>query len=321
MPDQVDFLDDIVDEGAQNSAQAILPEEKPGAAPQKADTADVVAELERQKKGFYDNMKEERRKRQEIQSELDRVKGTVGAILEMRRQPAGDLLAPKPKFQGIPVKETEDGDLFVPADQLQSVVAPYEAKIVALEQRLQQSNLQRTVQDETEKVFQSIVGENESYGPAYQKYQAARKWINDQVIDYQRENGMRGPMTSGQALDTVFADDQVEKEFTTRFPGLNVEDVVQAEDSQRMFKRMLNNTVKTLQPKAPSTDERFRRVLNKPAGLGQTTNAKGAKLSMSEKLADLSPSDIMGLTDSQVKQMEKLLLEEEKNDGLSFSNW
>jgi hypothetical protein len=316
----VDFLDDVVDEG-DNPADAILPEESAAPAPSTVDP-NVIAELEKKSKGFYDSMKDERRKRQDLQNELERIKGTVGAILEMRRQPGqGDPLTPPPKFQGIPVKETEDGDLFVPADQLQTLVSPYEAKIAALEQRLQQSNTQRNVENETERVLQSIVGEDERFGPAYQKYQAARKWVNDRVIDYQKENGMRGPMSSGQALDTVFAEESTEQEFQQRFPGLNVEDVVQAEDSKRQFKRMLTNTVKTLAPKTPPADERFRRVLNKPAGLGNTTNAKGAKLAISEKVAELSSNDIMNLSDSQVKQLERMLSDEEKNDGLTFSRW
>jgi len=326
MADNTDFLDEIVEDENQNvnPGDALLPENEDSKESSSLKGVDpsVIADLEKKSKGFYDNMKEERRKRQDIQSELDRIKGTVAAILEMRKQPAALAeLGPKPKFNGLPVAETEDGDLYVPSEQLNTVIAPYQQKIEALEQRLQQSNLQQNVESETAKVLQSIVGEDESFGPAFQKYQAARKWVNDRVIEYQRENGIRGPMTSGQALDTVFSDDHVEQEFAKKFPGFAVEDVVQAEDSQRLFRRTMKNIASVLQPKIPDkiTNERFQKVLKKPAGLGNATNAKGASLSISEKLGDLSPSDIMSLTDAQAKALERALLEEEKTDGLIFS--
>lgn len=318
-----DFLDDLVEQEEPNAADNILPEEKSTNSPSTGADHNKIEELEQRSKGFYNNMKEERRKRQDIQSELDRVKGTVSAILEMRKQqpqlPA-ELQTPARKFNGLSISETEDGDLYVPTEQLAPLLTPYEQKIAALEQRLQQNTFQRNVEDETQKVLQSIVGEDERFGPAYQKYTAARKWINDRVIEYQKETGMRGPMTSGQALDTVFSDTEVEREFSKKFPGFQVEDVVQAEDSQRLFRRTMSNIAKVLEGTSERvSDDRFRKVLNKPAGLGSATNAKGAKLSISEKMADLSPGDIMNLSDDQVKQLEKALFNEEKTDGLSFS--
>lgn len=327
MPENMDeFLKEMIDDdaGREPPANAILPEEEQAAPPPKATDSDAIMELERKSKGFYDNMKEERRKRQDIQSELDRVKGTVAAILEMRKQPLpAELGAAKPKFDGLPVAETEDGNLYVPQSTIRPLLEPYEAKIAALEQRLSQTNLQRNVEDETQKVLQSIVGEDESYGPAYQKYQAARKWANDAVVAFQRENGMRGPLSSGQALDTVFSDNQVEQEFNTKFPGLNIEDVVQAEDSQRLFRKTLKNVASSMKKQDPDRvqNDRFRQVLNKPAGLGSSTNAKGATLSISDKMGDLSPSDIMNLSDAQVKALEKALLSEEKQDGLTFARY
>jgi hypothetical protein len=319
-----DFLDEIVNTDEPTPANDILPEEtvKPE-SPSKGYDPDIIADLERKSKGFYDNMKEERRKRQDIQSELDRVKGTVAAILEMRKQPLpAELSKPSSKFDGFPVRETEDGDLYVPTEHFKSLIDPYESKISALEQRLAQANAQQNVESETQKVLLSIVGEDESYGPAYQKYQAARKWANDQVIAFQKEHGVRAPLASGQALDAVFSDVNIEQDFEKKFPGLNIEDVVQAEDSQRLFRKTLKN-ISTVMRKSTehAPDERFKRVLNKPAGLGSSTNAKGSKLSISDKMGDLSSSDIMNLSDDQVKALEKALLAEEKQDGLTFSRY
>ena len=310
-----DFLDDLDTDDEESVVNDILPEEP---TPAKADaTAKSLEELDRKSKGFYDSMKAERAKRQELQSELDRIKGTVNAILEMKRAQPADVLADTPKFKGMPVKETEDGELFVPTEHVDNVIAPYKQKIADLEQRLQQTDTRRDMDNESMKVIQSIVGEDESYGPAYNKYQAARKWANDRVVDFQKENGLRTPMTSGQALDAVFSD-ETEKEFASRFPGLNIEDVVRAEDSRRDFRKMLKNVSGAMNTPKKPTDERFRRVLNKPSGLGSATNVKGGKLSISERAADLSGMDLMELSDAQVKMLEDALRKEEKSDGISW---
>jgi len=307
-----DFIDELVeDEGGEQEQEA-----------QNSAAVDLKIEqaLSAKEKGFYNEMRTERQKRQEIQSQLDKLTGTLNVILETRNNPADIATSGKPRLPGIPVSETEAGELYIPEEHLVSLVKPYEEKIRNLETYLQRSNVARNVTDEAEKAKMAMVGENESYGPAFQKYQAARKWANDRVVAFQRENGVTGQMTSGQALDAVF-DEQVEKEFSQRFPGVPLDEIVTAEDSQRNFRKMLKVLATSAADSRADTtgQEKLKRLLKKPSGLGSTPNAKAGHVNISEKMASFTSEDIMSLTDAQVDALHRALASEEKEEGLLFS--
>ena len=312
MPD-TDFIDELVEnEGGEQEQES-------------PNSAEVDLKIEQaftaKEKGFYNEMRAERQKRQEIQSQLDKLTGTINVILESRKDPAAALPAgSKGKFSGIPVAETADGELYIPEEHLVSLVKPYEEKIRNLETYLQRSNVARNVTDEAEKAKMAMVGESESYGPAFQKYQAARKWANDRVVEFQRENGVTGQMTSGQALDVVF-DDRVEKEFAQKFPGVPLDEIVTAEDSQRNFRKMLKVlSASAADSRADTTgQDKLKRLLKKPSGLGSTPNAKAGHVNISEKMSSFTPEDIMSLTDAQVEALHRALASEEKEEGLLFS--
>jgi len=305
-----DFIDELLESDEPAKPEGSEP------ATQEPKTQTQSEDLDKKAAGFYKDLRDERRKRQELQSELDRVKGTINAILEMKRNPAADIVG-ETKSKGIPVKETESGELFVNTDDVKNLNLPYEDRIKLLEQELQRAKSQSQAESEAQRIMEGIVGENEEYSPAYQKYKSARQWVNDRVIEFQRENRITGAMSSASALDHVF-DDQLEGEFKKNFPGFHLEDVVQAEDSKRLFKRMLNNSVELFKPKEPTTDPRFRKVLSKPSGLAGSSNAKAGQMNISEKLAALSTEDIMNLSDKEIAALEKALLAEERSDGIMF---
>lgn len=305
------FLDELMeDEGSEETTQEQENDSKIDAK--------VAEALTAKEKGFYNEMKAERMRRQEIQSQLDKLTGTINGILEARRTPPAET-GEKKKFAGIPVAETEDGDLYLPEEHLQKIVSPYEEKIRNLEMYLQQTAVAQNSESEAQKAINAIVGEDESHGPAYQKYQAARKWANDKVVQFQRENGVRGAMTSGQALDYVFSED-VEKEFQQKFPGLPLDEIVTAEDSQRNFRRMLKSIVKVADSRKDTSDQdvRFKKLLKKPSGLGSTSNAKAGHTGISEKLGSLTPQDIFDLSDAQIRALQEAIRLEEKEGGLTF---
>ena len=280
--------------------------------------AKVAEALTAKEKGFYNEMKAERQRRQEIQTQLDKLTGTINGILESKK--TATVLDEKPKkFAGIPVAETEDGDLYLPEEHIQKIVSPYEEKIKNLERYLQQSAVVQNSESEAQKTILAIVGEDETHGPAYQKYQAARKWANDKVVQFQKENGVRGQMTSGQALDYVF-DGDVEKEFQQKFPGVPLDEIVTAEDSQRNFRKMLKSVSKVADSRKDTSeqDARLRKLLKKPSGLGSSPNAKAGHVNITEKLGSLTPQDIFELSDAQIRALQDALAREEKDGGLEF---
>jgi hypothetical protein len=187
-----------------------------------------------------------------------------------------------------------------------------------LEQKLEYLSAAGDQRARAQKTIETIVGENEGYGGAYNKYRSARQWVEDKVVDFQRMNNIQGTLSSGQALDHVFNDD-LTQEFDSTFDGIDLVDVITAEDSTSHFRRMLSNMSKDMTPKPDNQpDSRFQKVLQKPSGLGKSANAKGGELPLSERAGNMSPSDILSLSDSQIEALEKALLKEEETDGVQF---
>lgn len=281
---------------------------------------DQISQLERENKGLLKGVQEERRKRQELKGRLDQVTTTVNSILETRQnlgQTSSEEAASK--LKGIPVEFTEEGDAYVPSDKLETLTSKYEEEIAALKEELNATRATSSAEREYENVVQSILGEKEEYTPSYQKYRSARKWVEDAVVDWSVQNNVNTTISSGQALDYVFSDEQIAGEFAQRFPGMDLASVVQAQDSTWHFRRMLDSVAGTLQSlhDAPK-DGRFQRVMNKPSSLGRTANAKGGEPDLVQRVGSLSATDLLKLTDEQVAALEKFMLNEEQSDGISF---
>lgn len=286
------------------------------------DMEERIAALTREKDGFMKGMKDERRKRQEFQGRFDQLSQTVNAILEQRTKQATADTGDTKKLKGVPVEFDEDGNAFLPAENMQAMLTPYQKKIMELEQRLSATSGQIEQKHEENKVIQQILSEDEQYPTAYRKYQAAREWANQKVIDFQLDNNLQGPMTPEQALDYVF-DETLETEFTQAFPGADLEAVIG--NSKRAFRKALKSfKVKpTEEPiekpiadkKTP--DSRFQKVLQKPSGLGNAKNSKSTP-PVTERVGQLSHQDIMSLNDADIAALQEAMLQEEKSDGIIF---
>jgi hypothetical protein len=265
--------------------------------------------LEKEKLGLLAATKEERRKRQERDMRLSKVEGVLDTILTQRQQQGMESVteseAAEATRQGLPVTYDDDGNGWIDLSQINQLLTPYQQKIMELEDKLQLTDNKYQAMDEAERVRQAIIGENEQYEPAAGRYRAARKWVEDQVLDHSQSVGRRNPMTSGEALSQVF-DQSLRREFTEQFGDLDLIDIVTAEDSPDHFRRTMGNIAAGMEPdELPSSqdkmDSRFQRVLKKPSNLGQHTNAKAGQLSVYEKMNSLSGSEIVDeLTDAQV---------------------
>jgi hypothetical protein len=276
-----------------------------------------VEELSKEKQGLLSATKDERKKRQASTDRLNQLEGAVGAILSQRQQQGMESLTVKEaadaKTKGIPVTYDDDGNGWIDPKIMSDMLTPYQEKILELEQRLQTTNDVNSATGQAEKIRQGIIGEDERYGLASGKYRAARKWVEDAVFDFSRANNVTRQINSGEALDYVF-DAQLRKEFTNEFEGLDLVDIVTAEDSQDHFRRMLSNVADTTTPKdedlitgpKDKMDSRFQKVLNKPSSLGNQANAKAGQLTILEKVGNLKTEDIMDLSDGQIEALMKL---------------
>lgn len=284
------------------------------------DVKALKAQLEERDKkiaGLLKETQQQRKKRQDTETRLDELTRTVSGILTTRQ--TVPVVSPVQKIDAVIKGDyDDDGNPIVKADQLKAIHADeinaLNHKVASLEALLQASVQSQSAEVDGQKTINAIVGSDERFGPAYNKYQAARKWVEDKVLDYQKENNLGGIMTSGQALDEVF-DDSVEAEFAARFPNINLERVVTAEDSKRHFRNTLSSIAETMTPDTGSEDRKkgsLNKLLRKPSALGKSPNAKGSEATLLERLKSFSTEDLLKMSDEQAAAIERALSKEEE---------
>ena len=283
------------------------------------DLAALKAQLEEKEKKITGLLKEaqsQRKKRQETESKLDDLTKTVTGILA-HRQTVPVVQTPAQKVDKVLKGDYDaDGNPVVDVDQVKALHADelksLNNKIASLEALLQAQVSNHQAESEGQKTINAIVGSDERFGPAFNKYQNARKWVEDKVIEYQRENNIGGIITSGQALDEIF-DDTLEADFAAKFPNMNLEKIVTAEDSKRHFRNALSSIAETMAPQGndDTGSKRISTLLKKPSGLGKSTNAKGSEMNIIERLKSISTQDLLEMTDDQAKAIERALAKTE----------
>lgn len=303
----VNLLADILDDEEPNESSASVKQEDYNALKTQ------VEDLTKANAGLLQAKQAETRKRQESMERLNQLEGAVGTILSQRQQQGMESVsesqAADARGMGIPVTYDDDGNGWIDPNYIKEMVSPYEQEINDLKAQLQQTSATTSAISEAEKVRQSIIGEDERFGPASGRYRAARKWVEDQVADYARSNG-RSDVSSGEALDRAF-DQFAMQEFQKNFPGLSLMDIVTAEDSQMHFRNTLNNIANALEVNLQSPkekmDSKFQKVLNKPSNLGNAQNAQAGQLSIVEQVAGMSTDAIMDLSDDKIDALLKLV--------------
>jgi len=319
MPDEhdndllADLLDDEIAAGEAKPEAAVNMDEYNALKAQ-------VEELETAKMGLLKAKQAQTTKRQGAEDRLNQMEGAVNALLSQRQQQGIESVtetqAADAKSKGIPVNYDDDGNGWIDPNYIAQLTSPYVQKINDLEARLQQSNATSNAQVEADRVMQGIIGEDERYGSASGKYRAARKWVEDQVFEFSKANGITASLNSGQALDHVFSNEYSQQEFKNLFGDLDLIDVVTAEDSQMNFRRTLGNIADAMTPKEDPTlpkaqmDSRFQKVLDKPSNLGGQANAKAGQLSVLDRLNNISPSELEEYTDDQIDTLLKLVSQE-----------
>lgn len=310
MPD--DLLDDL-----------LIPKADPEPGLDPKEVSELKAQVEtfqKEKAGLLKATQEERRKRQEMKGRLDQVTTTVNSILEQRETLAAQSQTEKDKdaIDGITVEFTEEGDAYLPTEKLSAFTSKYEDEIATLKEELAVTRNTQTSSLEYQQAVDAMVGEKPEYSDAHRQYQTARKWISDVVADWSLNNNVTRKLNSAEALTHVL-DERVEEEFKSRFPELDLMTITTAEDSPKHFKLMLSKTAKALNDIEPApANSRFRKVIDKPSSFGKSANAKGGELSLAEKLASLSATDILNLEDNQLEAVTNSLKADEEKDGIDW---
>jgi hypothetical protein len=279
-----------------------------------------VEELEAAKTGLLKAKQAQTTKRQASEDRLSQIEGAINAMLSQRQQrgieSVTETQAADARAKGIPVTYDDDGNGWIDPNYIAQLTSPYEQRINELEAKLQQTDATVVAQTQAEKIIEGIIGEDERYGAASGRYRAARKWVEDRVFEFTNANGITQPLNSGQALDNVFADAYTQQEFAKQFEGMDLVDVVTAEDSQMNFRRALRNIADGMtkaddltQPK-DKMDSRFQKVLDKPSNLGGQANAKAGQLTVLDKLNNVSVDDLMDFSEDQIETLLRLASKE-----------
>jgi len=321
MPD-----DNLLEENDNDLLADLLDEEIAAANPTKVAAPNMdelnalkakVEELGLANAGLLKAKQAQTSKRQSVEDKLAQIEGAVGALLSQRQQQGIESVseseAAGARAQGIPVTYDDDGNGWIDPSYINQITSPYAQKIAELENRLQRTDAASSAQTNASKIMEGIIGEDERFGPASGRYRAARKWVEDAVFDYAKENGINRVLSSGEALDNVFKDDYLRQEFAKNFGGIDIVDVVTAEDSQAHFRRTLDHIAVTMTPKddfltvpKDKMDSRFQKVLNKPSSLGNQANAKAGQLSVLDRLNNISTQDLMEFSDDQIDTLLRL---------------
>ena len=283
------------------------------------DVKKLKEELEAKEKkiaGLLNETKAQRKKRQETEQRLNTLTDTVNKVLASRQTAVPATQTPQQKMDAILKGDyDDDGNPIINAESVKGLVAPevktLQDRIANLEAMLQATTQAQQSESEGTKIINAIVGSDERFGPAYQKYQTARKWVEDKVIEFQRENNIEGIISPGQALDYIF-DDESEDEFKSLFPDMDLETIVTAEESQRHLRKTLDIIADAMSPKGNDNEKgnRINKLLQKPSGLGKSANAKGAELSIIDKLQNFKTDDLLNISDEQEKAILKALAKE-----------
>lgn len=287
--------------------------------------------LQRENAGLLKGIKEERKKRQEFQSRLDTLTGTVNAILDKRANKAtdsdADSTGAKQKVASIVLDIDDDGETVLPVDKLDAVLSPYRQEIENLKQMIAAGYQQTQKQAEGSAVLQRTLSEDERYSKIYNnEYMKARNWANEKVIEWQQDNNYQGALNGELAMEYVF-DGELEKEFQNAFPGADLEAVVG--QSNRSLKKALRSFIPkedVVETTSTSTDtdkkkesaSRFQKVLNKPTGLSGARNAKAAQVDVVDKVGALSATDIMDLSDAEAAAIIEAMSADERTSGIKF---
>jgi len=287
---------------------------------------DKIDQIEKERRGLYNDLKSERRMRQEFQSQTEKLKSLEGTVQQILQQRQAATKNDEPNDLAIPFEFNDEGEAFISKDKLVAITNPLQEKIDFLQQQLQATVTSTSQEQAAQKFVNSVLSEDERYAEVFPVYQRARSWVEDAVVDFQRQNNIEGVITSGQALRYVF-DKDTTADFNKQFPGVDLELIVTAEDDDYFFKRNLGKLADSLlevEEEEPVTldkkkeGERFRKVMQKPQGLGSSANKQGAAKNILETAEGLSSLDAIDLTDAQVEALERALLREENVGGIKF---
>lgn len=327
-----DALDTILNEETGTQTEEVVvtetddkqvePEKKE--EPKAEDISVKLTELEKANKGLLKELLSERKGRQTVEGKLSQIGTTLSELLKQREEKkATEVVKEKqtPELTKIALDLDENGNAFIKPELIAQIVdsntpkgeiAELNKKIEGLSKAVEEEKERRKAEaikaestNAFEKTIKSILGEAETYEPAYGSLQKAYNWLNDAIVDYQQENEVGELKSSGHAIDLI-EESGIGEKFSKAFPDIDYANIVRMYDSKTDLRRALKALTPKAEAKKEGIDKLVKKASQKPSGLGSMKNQKSSTSTLDE-IAALSTDDIMGLPDSDIDKIKRLL--------------
>lgn len=214
-------------EGEKPATEEVAPEEaKPEGEPEDPKYAALnakIAELEAKAEGLLGKGTAEAKKRQAIEAKLSQMTDFMVRMKTNAEAAAQKEEAPKPKFKGFRVEMTEDGDAYVPEEQLEEFfkgkLKPIEQSISSVTAKTEAVDVKTAVND----MASRIVAEHEAYPEAYKTVNST--WTDLVTMIAGQNGGKIPPMATAPMLGAALKP-AVRKTFQAKYPNVNLSDLV-----------------------------------------------------------------------------------------------
>ena len=288
-----------------------------------------LALLEKENKGLKKDIVKVRTDRrsykEEVQEARDRYNRLHGMIEQMARggsqsPDTGEKTEDPFKDLKLSVEYDDDGNPYVPADALAELIKGQEKKLEDTKKEYMKDKQVEEERNRAQQIIDSIVSKDEQYPGAYRTVEAALADMNQRVIDIQKDKGLGGILTPGQAIDLLEQEGALD-EWQEAYPGLDPDIISNAFQSKRQLTKALEFVKGTMKPGDGKIedDNKARKSLqqaaikdklaNKPASHGK--GSVEAKDSIVEKIGSSSSMDILNLGDRDVERLMARMRQEE----------
>jgi len=288
-----------------------------------------LALLEKENKGLKKDIVKVRTDRrsykEEVQEARDRYNRLHGMIEQMAKggsqsPDTGEKTEDPFKDLKLSVEYDDDGNPYVPADALAELIKGQEKKLEDTKKEYMKDKQVEEERNRAQQIIDSIVSKDEQYPGAYRTVEAALADMNQRVIDIQKDKGLGGILTPGQAIDLLEQEGALD-EWQEAYPGLDPDIISNAFQSKRQLTKALEFVKGTMKPGDGKIedDNKARKSLqqaaikdklaNKPASHGK--GSVEAKDSIVEKIGSSSSMDILNLGDRDVERLMARMRQEE----------
>ena len=291
---------------------------------------DRLALLEKENKGLKKDIVKVRTDRrsykEEVQEARDRYNRLHGMIEQMAKGGGSQSTDTGAKTEDpfkdlkLSVEYDDDGNPYVPADALAELIKGQEQKLEDTKKEYLQDKQLEEERNRAKQTIDSIVSKDEQFPGAYRTVEKALADMNQRVIDIQKDKGLRGVLTPGQAIDLLEQEGALE-EWQEAFPGLDPDIISNAFQSKRQLTKALEfvkGTMKADDGKIEDTNTAKKslqqaaiqdKLAKKPASHGK--GSVEVKDSIIEKVGSSSSLEIMNLGDKDVERLMARMRQEE----------